>query len=323
MKDTDSYRSVKDSYWTDALILDLTPEEKLFYIWLFTNQYVQLCGCYQVSIKSIEYETGLGRDVVLQLIKNFIDLGRIRYDNTTKEILLLKWKKNNIGFFNPKNKNTNKAIHIGAAKIQNTDFRRIVYEWIGITEAPYPNNTQKEEAPTLAPTQGATLAPCYNNNNNNNRNKNIEPTSSPPLDVSQTETHVPAQETAVTTKISIFEFRMLYEHATNELMPPGLNNRASELCRLYSKQALEAAFESAAASGGKTLRYVEEILKGKPKGVSSEKQRARASPATYAEKWRDAAAVELGAFVSGGVNDEDNWNDRGTKEVCIEHGSAL
>ncbi|CAB4211673.1 hypothetical protein UFOVP1419_1, partial [uncultured Caudovirales phage] len=205
-QECETYRSVKDSFWTDPMILDLLPEEKLFYLWLFTNRSVQICGCYQVSVRTIEYELNLSRDSVLQLISNFIELGRIRYSEVNKEIILLKWFKHNSGFFKVGNKNTRKAINIGVNQIKTEDFKDIVLGWMDNEEAPTPDNGKKEQAlckPLASPLPDKDKkeqAPCkpltYNNNNNNNSNNNKEPSSSPDVKLT-TELEQTADETAV------------------------------------------------------------------------------------------------------------------------------
>lgn len=149
---SDTYRAVKDSFWTDILVLDLLPEEKLFYLWLFTNSHLDPCGCYQVTTRTIEYETGLSRDVIAGLIERFIALGRIDYNEQHKEFILLKWKNNNQGFFKAGNTNSIKAIRQGASKIFTNKFKDIVLGWLGDTQAP-------SVAPTLAPIPEATPQP--------------------------------------------------------------------------------------------------------------------------------------------------------------------
>lgn len=129
-------------------VLDLSPEEKLFYAWLFTNQHLDTCGCYQISLRTIAYETGLPPDSVVVLLQKFIDSERIKYSEQNKEILLLKWKKNNEGFFKAGNANSIKAIRTGAANIKTPEFKDIVFDWLGDCVAP-----------TLPPTQEATPQP--------------------------------------------------------------------------------------------------------------------------------------------------------------------
>ncbi|MDX1806780.1 MAG: DNA replication protein DnaD, partial [Paenisporosarcina sp.] len=42
------YRSVQVSFWQDAFVLDLTPEEKYFYIYLMTNSKANQIGIYEL-----------------------------------------------------------------------------------------------------------------------------------------------------------------------------------------------------------------------------------------------------------------------------------
>ena len=47
------YRQLHTTFWNDSLILDLTPEQKYFYIYLLTNPNVTQCGIYEISIKQM------------------------------------------------------------------------------------------------------------------------------------------------------------------------------------------------------------------------------------------------------------------------------
>jgi len=53
------YRQIKTSFWEDGYILDLTPDEKLLFIYLFTNNKVNLCGIYELADRTIHYTLGL------------------------------------------------------------------------------------------------------------------------------------------------------------------------------------------------------------------------------------------------------------------------
>lgn len=67
------------------------------------------------------------------------------------------------------------------------------------------------------------------------------------------------------SSMAINEFRAGFQEATGQLMPGGCNKLASELCRRYSREQIKGAFETTALQGGRTLRYVEQVLEGKPK----------------------------------------------------------
>lgn len=92
------YRQVYITFWQDEFILDLTPEEKYFYLYLMTNSKTSQCGIYQLPIKVMEMELGYNRDTIVKLIERFEQYGKIAYDESTKEIALVNWLK-----FNPIN----------------------------------------------------------------------------------------------------------------------------------------------------------------------------------------------------------------------------
>ena len=89
------YRHVHINYWQDAFILDLTPEEKYFYVYLLTNSKTKQCGIYELPIRIIETETGYNRETIDKLLNRFEEYGKIVYDKATKEIYLKNWSKHN------------------------------------------------------------------------------------------------------------------------------------------------------------------------------------------------------------------------------------
>ena len=84
-----AYRNVRVDFWQDPFILDLTPEEKYFYLYVITCPKTTQCGVYLLPKKIIEMETGYNRETVEKLINRFMDYGKIRYDYDTSEILVI------------------------------------------------------------------------------------------------------------------------------------------------------------------------------------------------------------------------------------------
>lgn len=275
-QDSDTYRAVKDSFWTDILILDLLPEEKLFYLWLFTNQHLDPCGCYQVGLRTIEYETGFPRDVIVGLIQRFVDLKRIDYNDQHHEFILLKWKNNNQGFFKTSNTNSIKSIRQGASKINTPEFRQIVHEWLGDVEAP-------TLAPTLAPIPEATPQPLTINHK--------------PLTINQKTTTVvsdvatePPPEAAgeeSSSLMGLFEFRDGFQKATGKTLKGGANEDAMAACRKYPRLEIAEAFRITALQGGETLKYVLKVLGGDPREITA---RGRDRPDRQVDRNRILAA---------------------------------
>jgi len=89
------YRNVHIDFWQDGFVLDLTPEEKYFYLYLMTNSKTTQCGIYELPYRIMETETGYSRETVQKLIDRFVEYDKIAYNCPTKEIVLLNWAKYN------------------------------------------------------------------------------------------------------------------------------------------------------------------------------------------------------------------------------------
>jgi DnaD/phage-associated family protein len=89
------YRHIQVSFWQDAFVLDLTPEEKYFYLYLMTNNKTSQCGIYELPLRVIEMDTGYNRETVEKLLKRFVEYGKILYCKEAKEIMILNWLKFN------------------------------------------------------------------------------------------------------------------------------------------------------------------------------------------------------------------------------------
>src|ERR1035438_7276230 len=89
------YRQIHTSFWQDDFVINLTPEEKYFYLFLLTNSKTKQCGIYQLPIQVIVFETGYNQETVYKLLKRFIDYGKIIYSVGTREIAIVNWRKYN------------------------------------------------------------------------------------------------------------------------------------------------------------------------------------------------------------------------------------
>lgn len=92
-----STRYVTTSFWEDAKVQEnATPEDRYFMLYLLTNPHTNQLGCYEITQRTISYETGYTRETVDRLLSrmnrilNFID-----YDEETNEILITNWHKYN------------------------------------------------------------------------------------------------------------------------------------------------------------------------------------------------------------------------------------
>ncbi|PHD95896.1 hypothetical protein COF59_29525 [Bacillus pseudomycoides] len=89
------YRNVQVNFWQDDFVLDLTPEERYFYIYLLTCSKTTQCGIYPLPKRLAEIETGYNRETVEKLLQRFVEYGKILYDAETKELCILNWLRYN------------------------------------------------------------------------------------------------------------------------------------------------------------------------------------------------------------------------------------
>jgi DnaD/phage-associated family protein len=117
------YRQLYTEFWTDSFVLELTPEEKYFYLYLITNSKTTQCGIYELSTITIENDTGYNRETVEKLIQRFCDYKKILYCEGTKELMVINWIKYNV----PTSINTIKCIQKELLKVKNKEFVKILF----------------------------------------------------------------------------------------------------------------------------------------------------------------------------------------------------
>ena len=124
------YRNISVSFWTDSKVDDdFTPEDKYFYLYLMTNPHTSLCGCYEISMKQMERESGYNTDTVKRLIRRMQETHNvIRYSTETKEILILNWWKYN---WSSSSKVKNAVVSV-AEHIKHEPFKRYVMDRVSI-----------------------------------------------------------------------------------------------------------------------------------------------------------------------------------------------
>lgn len=59
--------------WHDIWFMDLEPLEQLLFIYLIANEHTTIAGAYQISLRTIEFETKIPKDQVLQMFEKMKD----------------------------------------------------------------------------------------------------------------------------------------------------------------------------------------------------------------------------------------------------------
>ena len=127
------YRNISLTFWTDSKVDDdFTPEDKYFYLYLLTNPHTNICGCYEISMKQMERETGYNSDTVKRLLKRMETVHEvIRYNESTKEVLVINWSKYN---WSASDK-VKKAVIEVASHIKSEELKRYVMHMVSIRYA--------------------------------------------------------------------------------------------------------------------------------------------------------------------------------------------
>lgn len=88
----DKLRSVNTRFWDDTFISELSPNEKLLFLYLITNPLTNLLGIYEITMKRICFDTGLKTDIIRKGFERFGKVKKVFFvDNF---IILPNWLKN-------------------------------------------------------------------------------------------------------------------------------------------------------------------------------------------------------------------------------------
>jgi len=83
------YRYFKCKFWSDPYIRELKSDERMIYIWLFTNEHTSQAGIYSIHESTIAVETGYDQKRICEILSKFSKDNKIVY--TDQKIL---WVKN-------------------------------------------------------------------------------------------------------------------------------------------------------------------------------------------------------------------------------------
>jgi len=76
-----NFRQIHCSIWKDPWFIDLTPTEKLIFIYFITNDMSTLSGIYEISISVIVFETGIRRAYIEDALKRFAKDRKVYYED--------------------------------------------------------------------------------------------------------------------------------------------------------------------------------------------------------------------------------------------------
>lgn len=89
------YRQLHTTFWSDDFIGECSQIEKLFYLYLISNDKTTQSGAYGFSYRYTQFELGISKKEVDELIDFFVASGKIRFNKEHNEVLIVNWLKYN------------------------------------------------------------------------------------------------------------------------------------------------------------------------------------------------------------------------------------
>lgn len=75
------YRQIHTRIWKDGWFIDLAPEEKLLFVYLFSNERASIAGIYELPLKIMCFESGLSEKITRAALAKFSKAGKVHYDD--------------------------------------------------------------------------------------------------------------------------------------------------------------------------------------------------------------------------------------------------
>lgn len=240
------YRSVQVSFWQDAFVLDLTPEEKYFYVYLMTNSKANQIGIYELPKRIIETETGYNRETVEKLLNRFMDYEKIIYNEPTKEVMLLNWSKHNWN-------NSPKVVKRVEEELKGVKFLPFIDRYRESIE-----NSDFNKASIQYP-YSIDAVPIEYANSMDIREKRKEKREKEKEKENDNEKEQEKNNEEVIIKISPFQF---YEENGFGIITPHVGDKVNAWIDDLSDELIIHAMKIAIENGVMKWNYVESILKG-------------------------------------------------------------
>jgi hypothetical protein len=132
-------RYIHDTIWTDAYFQTLEPDAKLLFIYLLTNEHLEVSGIYQITARTIANETGLERETVNILMADLINANKIIYSEDEHVVGLVNYHKHNGLINNPKYRRAiEKSILKLDESIRSLFCERLGIDWVSIGNPVFP-----------------------------------------------------------------------------------------------------------------------------------------------------------------------------------------
>ena len=134
-----NYRQIHVAIWKDEWFMDLEPDQKLLFIYLFSNESASLSGLYKLPLKVIAFETCLEPDYILKTLATFEKSGKAYYQDG------IVWIVNMRRYHETKSDKVQTRINSDVANIPDCELKRRYLKTMIPYQYPIDTETQLKE----------------------------------------------------------------------------------------------------------------------------------------------------------------------------------
>lgn len=89
------YRQIHTTYWKDRRVGDWEQSQKLFYLYLLTNDATTQCGVYEFNQRYAQVDLDMNKKEIKEHLDFLVKEKRIIYSDETEELMITNWLKYN------------------------------------------------------------------------------------------------------------------------------------------------------------------------------------------------------------------------------------
>lgn len=89
------YRQLHTTFWKDKLVGEWNKDQKLFFLYLLSNDYTTQCGVYEINKRYAKFELDMTDQEIEAHIDFLISEGRIIFNEKSEEVMIVNWLKYN------------------------------------------------------------------------------------------------------------------------------------------------------------------------------------------------------------------------------------
>lgn len=87
------YRQLHTTFWKDKRVGEWSKDQKLFFLYLLSNDYTTQCGVYEFNLRYATFELDMTAEEIKTNIDFLVSEGRIVFNEKSEELMIVNWLK--------------------------------------------------------------------------------------------------------------------------------------------------------------------------------------------------------------------------------------